>query len=656
MSMEEFHRIDDLVAAREILKSSIEKSRDIAIAVDETGSRLKEKTHNLAYLQAATKNMACKLAVYEIRDHIDRAIGPAAAVLNVLDLVYELQDSLETNPRAAGLSIYITNIKRLQEALKLLADNCRLVTLWLEDVVQFLENNVSDDDDDNDDWYFVQVSKVMNILEELQGKGESGALSSAFHKLEREYMHLLTENSFPEPVIQEVQSITEVLAANDRLDRCASIYTQVRIENVRANLQALSLEYLDIQLSETVSVQTFEGYIDQWDKHMEFAVRHLLQKEHMLCSELYRIGSSSDVWMNCFAEIATQCGFTDIFDFGTKICKCKKEAIKLLRLLKIFSTLDRLRLEFNHLFDGKFCVDIQNQTRDLVRKVVDGACEIFWELVVQVEMQRASSPPPDGSIPRLVRFVTDYCNQLLEDENSSILVRVLEIHNNQVELEEGPGPGVLSFEIHNIMEAVEINLKTWAKSYNDTPLSYLFMMNSHWYLWNNIRGTKLGDLMGDSWLWAYEESTEYYAALYMRESWEKLLVLLSEDGLILFPGGRAVDRNLVKKRIGSFCDAFDDMYKKQSNWILCDKALRWKTCQRIVETIVPAYKRYLQRYIMGGLENENESDSSGESLENLIGSLFQPKHGKYGSSKCADLIRIKNAAAVNHYSSSPAAA
>ncbi|KAK6128105.1 hypothetical protein DH2020_038159 [Rehmannia glutinosa] len=508
MSMEESHKIDDLIAAREILKSSIEKSRDIAIAVDETGSRLKEKTHNLAYLQAATKNMACKLAVYEIRDHIDRAIGPAAAVLN------------------ASWTWFTS---------------CKI------------------------------RSRQILVLLELQGKGESGVLSSAFHKLEREYMHLLTENSFPEPVIQELQSITEVLAANDRLDRCVSIYTQVRIENVRANVQALNLEYLDIQLSEIVSVQTLEGYIDQWDKHMEFAVRHLLQKEHRLCSEVYRIGSSSDdVWMNCFAKIATQCGFTDIFDFGTKICKCKKEAIKLLRLLKIFSTLDRLRLEFNHLFDGKFCVEIQNQTRHLVRKVVDGACEIFWELVVQVEMQRASSPPPDGSIPRLVRFVTDYCNQLLEDENSSILVRVLEIHNNQVEPEEGPGPG----------------------------------RNQAWRL------------NGESWLWAYEESTEYYAALYMRESWEKLLVLLSEEDIILFPGGRAVDRNLVKKRICSFCDAFDDMYKKQSNWILCDKALRWKTCQRIVEAIVRLIR----------------------------------------AANALDLIRIKNAAVVNHYSSSPAAA
>lgn len=38
-------------------------------------------------------------------------------------------------------------------------------------------------------------------------------------------------------------------------------------------------------------------------------------------------------------------------------------------------------------------------------------------------------------------------------------------------------------------------------------------------------------------------------------------MVLGEEDLVLFNGGRAIDRDLVKKRIGMFCDAFDDMYK-----------------------------------------------------------------------------------------------
>lgn len=81
--MENFHGMDSLISAREILKSSIEKSRNISIAIEASGSRLKETSDKVAFLQAAVKKMAGKCAVYEIRDPIDRTHGPAADVLKV---------------------------------------------------------------------------------------------------------------------------------------------------------------------------------------------------------------------------------------------------------------------------------------------------------------------------------------------------------------------------------------------------------------------------------------------------------------------------------------------------------------------------------------------------------------------------------------------
>lgn len=346
---------DNLTVVREILKSSIEKSKSLGIAVDKSGSRLKQSRHNLENLQGKIKNMASKCAVYEIRGHVDRAMGPAASVLKVLDLVYELQDSLQISnlraaPAAAGLSTYLACIKRLQEALKLLTDNCSLVILWLQDVVHILKKTAADDDDD-DDWYLTRVFRVFNILVELQsfcqdGGGGGAVVSCAFDSLEIEYRRrLLTRtdfefSSFPAPAIQELQAITEVLAANNRLDRCMSIYAQVRIANARATLQSLNLDYIGIKLSEMDSVQNVEAYLHQWDKHMEFAVRNLLLNEYRLCSEVYSKVGDNNAWMDCFAKIATECGFIDIFDFGISVCECKKEAMKLLSLLKIFSTLD----------------------------------------------------------------------------------------------------------------------------------------------------------------------------------------------------------------------------------------------------------------------------------------------------------------------------
>ncbi|KAH6785301.1 hypothetical protein C2S51_037756 [Perilla frutescens var. frutescens] len=146
--------------------------------------------------------MATKCAVYEIGGHVDRAIAPTTSVLKVLDLVYELQDSLQIDPRASALFIHLVTIKRLQGALKLLADNCRLVILWLEDVVQILKDSAAA----NDDWYLVRVSNVMNILVKLQlfCQDEGGVLSSTFDRLEIEYRRLLTETDFSHSSIPQV--------------------------------------------------------------------------------------------------------------------------------------------------------------------------------------------------------------------------------------------------------------------------------------------------------------------------------------------------------------------------------------------------------------------------------------------------------------------
>ncbi|KAI8529765.1 hypothetical protein RHMOL_Rhmol12G0250700 [Rhododendron molle] len=677
--MEESGSFENLLAARSVLESSLEKSRDLASEIHKTGSRLQQVNQRLPSLEAAIKIIGHKCSLLKIRGHIKHAVGPAAAVVNVFNAVHGLENLLLSDP-SSDLVRYLSLVKQLEEALRLLTDNCALVILWLEDVVQFLEERKVDEDDQ----YLSTLRKTLKILGELQAlEGRShlsgGPLFDALEKLETEFRHLLMENSFPVafssascgqkacdvsassplavPIIQKLQAILERTNGNDRIESCINIYVDVRSSNARATMQALGLNYLDISLSEFESVQRIEESIDLWSNHLEFAIKCVLEQEYRLCNDVFQ-KVESNVWKSCFAEIAVQSGIQSFIKFGNTITKGKKDAIKLLKLLDTFAALNKLRFDFNRLFGGKSCADIQTQTRDLIKKVVDGACEIFQELSVQVELQRQSTPPPDGSVPRLLTFITDYCNQLLEDDYRPILIQVLEIHQswNRKEFEEG----ILSNEIHKIMRGIELNLDTWAKRYENTALSCLFMMNNHWYLFKNLKGTTIGDLMGDSWLRRHEQYTEYYAAVYFKESWGKLPSLLSEEGLILFSNGRSVARDLVKKRLKAFRDAFDEMYQKQSEWVVSDKSLRVKTCQNVVEIIVPVYRKFMGNYMplveQGGTSPNKYVKYTGENLENMMGSLLQPKLGKFGNTKCTHLIgKIKNVV-TSHFSSTPAAA
>ncbi|PSS17601.1 Exocyst complex component EXO70A1 like [Actinidia chinensis var. chinensis] len=664
--------IENLASARKSLKNSLEKLKAIGLAAEKAGPRLDEINQRLPPLEAAVRPIRAQMeALVAVGGHINRAVVPAAAVLKVFDAIHGLEKSL-SDPQL-DLPGYLSVLKRLEEALRFLGDNCGMAIQWLDDIVDYLEDNKV-----ADDRYIMNLKKALKYLRELQneekGHLDGGLLGAALDRLEKEFRRLLKENSVPLPmsspsslgeqasiapsplpvlVIQKLQAILGRLIANNRLERCISIYVEVRSGNVRASLQALNLDYLEISVSEFNDVQSIEGYIAQWGKHLEFAVKHLFEAEYKLCNDVFeRLGL--DVWMGCFAKIAAQAGILAFLQFGKTVTESKKDPIKLLKLLDIFASLNKLRLDFNRLFGGTACAEIQNLTRDLIKRVIEGSCEIFWELSVQVELQRQTPPPSDGSVPRLVSFITDYSNRLLGEDYKPILTQALVIQRSwkQEKFQER----LLIDELLNLISAIGKNLEGWSKAYDDAILSHLFLMNNHWHLYKHLKGSKLGTLLGDPWLREHEQFKEYCLAIFLRESWAKLPALLSREGLILFSGGRATARDLVKKRLKAFNEAFDDMYKKQSSWVVVEKDLREKTCQLIVQAIVPVYRSYMQTY--GPLVEQEASASkyakyTAQSMETMLSSLFQPKPVKSGSFKVRQLSGKFSNGATDQYRSSP---
>ncbi|XP_022724536.1 exocyst complex component EXO70A1-like [Durio zibethinus] len=640
--MAEVESFENLLACRKLLKTSLENSRALALALDKTGPRLADIDKKLVFFEAAIRHSSSKNCTFAtIRDHISLALGPVVAVLKILDSIRELEKLLLSGSYS-DIS-YLTTVRQLEEALRFLAANCNLAIQWLEGVVQFLEDNSVANDS-----YILNVKRSVTILQELQATGQHACqngefLCCAFDKLEFSFKQILTDGSvpaeqacnaespFPGPILQKLQAIVEKLNVSNRLKNCISIFVEVRSLYTRNILQAPDLDYLEKAFTEFDDVQDMESCIDEWSKHMEFIVKHVLEHEHRLCKEVF--GSiPSGVWMACFARIASQSEILSLLHFGMSIAESKKGPIKLLNLLHIFSVLENLRMDFNKLFGGEACIEIKTATMDLVTKVVNGASEIFWELPVQVELERHSSPPKDGGVPRLVTFVTDYCNQLLDDNYRPILTQVLKICQGWKH--EKYDEGLLTGHMYSIVREMAVNLDAWSKAYEQRALSYIFMMNNHCHF-HSLKGTKLGNLMGDPWLCAHGQYKEYYSAIYLRESWGKLLDCLIQDNPVSSSSAAAgTISDSPNKRLKAFNEAIDDMYKKQSNWVILDESLRNKMHQLVVRALVPAYRSYLQKYSL--LVDHNDIAARNvkytvQSLENMLSILFQPKQIKYQS-------------------------
>ena len=160
--MAEVDSFQNLLAARMFLKTSLEKSRTVASGLEKTGPRLEEIKQRLSSLEAAVRPLrAQKCSLAAVGGHISRAVGPAAAVLKVFDAIHGLEKSLSSDP-TSDLYGYLLVVKRLEEALRFLAENCGLAIRWLEDVVEFLKDNGVTDDHR----YLSNVTKSLNILRE----------------------------------------------------------------------------------------------------------------------------------------------------------------------------------------------------------------------------------------------------------------------------------------------------------------------------------------------------------------------------------------------------------------------------------------------------------------------------------------------------------
>ncbi|KAK7262034.1 hypothetical protein RIF29_28362 [Crotalaria pallida] len=616
--------MENVEAFKDCLKTSLQKANAIASALHQS---------KLLDLGAALGPISIqKCSFVNIGDHIDSVLCCAAAVLKVFEAVRQLEHSLltDTDP-ASDLFAYVSDTKKLEEALKFLTNNCSLAVEWLQDIFQLLQDKAIINDNEH---CLLNVKKSLRILLELKAMEESsrlngGLLYCVFDKLEIEFHRLLATIATPLPLassighqalpdseIAKLQTIVERLNANSRIDKCKSTYVEVRGMNAQTSIKALDMSYLEISSAE---LEDLPSYIDQWGQHLELLVKQLLEIEYKLCSNVFeKLGQ--EAWMGCFAKIAIESKILSFLQFGRKVTKSKNNPNKLLKLLDIFKILNDLRLNFNQLFSAKACEEIRTVTKDLINEVVNGASEIFWQLPAQVKLLRPNSPPTDGSVPVVVSFVTDYCNQLLGDTYRPHLTQVLEIHlswRNQVYEE-----GIVFTQVYDIIKEIAINLDAWSKSYTDINLSYIFMMNNHCHFYN-LCGTVLGDVMGNSWLSAHEQYKDYYAALYLRNSWEKLLHLLIV--------GRVTNQDLVQ-RLKAFNLAFAERYKKQSNWVITNDILRENICKHLVEGIVPTYKAYMKNYSLS-IENEAKAakhiEYSAESLENMIRSLFQPKLSKY---------------------------
>lgn len=636
-----------------ILKASADTEEDLG-TLNKKFDALKDSLLKASRSVAPLQSLA--MATKALDTRINRAVSPALSLLESFKISETLQQKLieistvlsnEDNGerRLKKLLKYVDCVDQLTATINTISLDGEPVIQKLQEVVEFLSRTKA-----ADQYRTMRLTETLTTLKalyeaEVDAIRFDGLLDQSLLNLQDEYESILQrlvhrnigqskgeENDDDgkvsqlgtESEVEILRRISETLAANDCLDICIDIFVKVRYRRAAKALMRLNPEYLKTFTPEEIDEMEWESLetaITLWIQHFELALKTVLLLEKDLCNQVLANIMDGQIWPECFVKIADKI-MAVFFRFGEGVARSNKEPQKLFKLLDMFDSLEKLKTEFAEVFEGEAGSDICLRFRELEKLLIHSSSKVFWEFGLQIEgNQDGFPPPPDGSVPKLVRYTINYLKYLAADKYSAPMAKVLkteQIWKRGFLSEPEPEENLFKDAVLNIMEALQRNIESKRSRCRDKILPHIFAMNTYWYIYMRSRNSELGKLLGEPWMKKCKTVAEESAYLYQKQAWVPLVRLLEmEEPMRVEKEAMAT---VVKRKMEAFTKEFDEISQKhRSAYSIPDIDLRDQVREAIVKLVVPAYTEFLDAYsafLMG------KSYVSPETIEGMVGQVL----------------------------------
>ncbi|KAK8552038.1 hypothetical protein V6N13_120469 [Hibiscus sabdariffa] len=669
---------------RTLLQSSARLGNDLE-EMDKQFDSIDETLSTAARRVAPLQSLSMAAKALETR--INRAVSPALDLLHSFKLsesfqrkLVELSDklSIEKNPRkrVKKLLKYVQCVDQLNEAINLISRDREPVIQKLQEVVEFLSRTKATDQYRTERLKETLITLRALYESEVDAMKFDGLLDEALLNLQDEFEIMLQQMKHqnigeqqadeeavqPVPVVSELgtemevevlRRIAETLAANDCLDICIDIFVKVRYRRAAKALMRLNPDYLRTYTPEEIDEMQWESLetaISLWIQHFELAVKTVFVSEKRLCKQV--LGGLPEVliWLECFVKIADKI-MAVFFRFGEGVARSNREPQKLFKLLEMFDSLEKLKLEFTEIFEGESGADICIRFRELEKLLVHASSKVFWEFGLQIEgTSDGFAPPQDGSVPKLVRYAVNYLKYLTTETYSAPMAKVLLTEQiwkagilSKLETDEN----LLKDAISNTMEALQRNIESKSSSYKDKILPHIFIMNTHWYIYMRSRNTELGKLLGEQYMkQKYKSIAEESAYMYQWQAWGPLVRLLEKEESE--EQDTKATTAFVRGKLEAFFKCFNEISQRHAGgYSIPDPDLRAQLRGATVKLVVPVYSEFLNTHstLLSG-----KSYVSPESLQGLVGQVFngtdQTGNGRLKRQESKDRVSARNSVSV----------
>ncbi|KAH0661309.1 hypothetical protein KY284_026240 [Solanum tuberosum] len=433
------------------------------------------------------------------------------------------------------------------------------------------------------------------------------------------------EDEVSESVMADLKAIADCMICAGYGRECVKLYKVNRKSVIDETLFYLGIEKLNSYQVQKMDWELMEMKIKNWLSSVKIAVNALFRGERILCD--YVFSSSVNIRDSCFSEIAND-GALTIFMFPEMVMKFKKlSPEKMFRVLDIYEIICELWVELESIFTFDSMAVVKAQAMASLGKLGDAIRAMLSEFETAVQKD-SSKVVLGGGIHPLTRYVMNYL-VFLGDYSGAISDIVVDSSPMSIQMlsescylspTSGDGDSPSSPIVVRLTWLVLVllcKLDGKAQLYKDVGLSYLFLANNLNYVVLKVRESNLKLLLGSEWISKHEMKVKEYMSKYERTGWSKVVTSIPENLTT------EISLSEVKECFIKFNSSFEEVYRKQSSWVIPDPKLRDHVKISLASKIISIYQAFYETY-RGELDIETESiiRFAPDDLQNYLSDLF----------------------------------
>lgn len=441
---------------------------------------------------------------------------------------------------------------------------------------------------------------------------------------------------FPQEVVSNLNKIAKQMISGGYQFECCEVYLISRRHSFDENLHKLGLEKHSIDDIQKMHWEALEREIVAWVKAFKQCAGVYFSWERKLAESVFsdHPSMSACLYSNLSRGVVKQ-----LLNFAEAIAMSKRSAEKLFKTLDMYEALKEVVPKMDDLFPEECVNELKTETTTVRGRLGEAAICIFCDLENSIKAETGRNPVPGGAVHPLTRYTMNYLRYACEYKDTLELVFK---EHSKIERADSTSrassrdeydasdtslnvnaESPFSVQLMRVMDLLDSNLEAKSKLYKDVALSSIFMMNNGRYILQKIKGSpEINACMGDTWCRRRSSELRQYHKNYQRETWSRLLSILTHEGL---SSHGKVMKPVLKERFKSFNAMFDEIHKTQSMWVVSDEQLQSELRVSISAVVIPAYRSFLGRFAQvfdAGRQTEKYIKFQPEDIETYIDELF----------------------------------